>query len=46
MKITRNILGEKPGSIFGTIEIVLSDKELEEAYKEYIRLNEEEEAEK
>ena len=36
MTIVRNILGEKTGSIFGHLEIVLSEKELEQAYKEYV----------
>ena len=35
MVIKRNILGEKIGSAFGTIEIILTDEELREAYNEY-----------
>ena len=38
MKIKRNILGERIGSAFGTIEFILSEEELREAYNEYIRL--------
>ena len=39
MKIKRNILGERIGSAFGTIEFVLSDEELHDAYKEYVLLH-------
>ena len=38
MKIKRNIIGERTGSMFGTIEFVLSEKELQDAYEEFVRL--------
>lgn len=35
MRIKRGIIGERCGSVFGTIEIVLSEEELRQAYIEY-----------
>ena len=38
MIIERRILGEKAGSVFGTLKIVLTEKELKEAYDEYRKM--------
>jgi len=39
MQIKREILGERIGTAFGTVIFVLTDKELRDAYEEYILIH-------